>query len=145
MPQKHAVSTSTTGSPKPHARSSNAKGTPLPRNLEKQRENNRRWRSENPEAYLYARRKSRLKKYGLTPESFAYLFVAQNGLCAICASPPDFESDDKRNRVLHVDHDHETGRVRALLCGRCNVLIGQAEENPALLEAMATYLRKQKS
>lgn len=58
---------------------------------------------------------------------------AQGGLCAICGSPPAHDA-------LAIDHDHETGKVRALLCDNCNFMIGLARESSALLEIAATYL-----
>ena len=71
----------------------------------------------------YARwgRKHILKKlYGLTLESFDEMLKAQGGVCAIC------KQTDKTGKFL-VDHDHETGKVRGLLCRRCNHIIGLYE------------------
>jgi hypothetical protein len=53
------------------------------------------------------------KVYGLTAEAYQIIFDWQGGVCYICHSP-------SRSRRLAVDHDHETGKVRGLLCRRCN-------------------------
>lgn len=71
------------------------------------------------------------RKYGLTGEQYNILLQTQNGLCALCGTSP---------RSLCVDHDHNTGRVRALLCKPCNVLLGQVENKPLLIEKMISYL-----
>jgi hypothetical protein len=57
------------------------------------------------------------RKYGLTPETFDALYQTQNGVCKICA----------RQVELVVDHDHNTGRVRGLLCRKCNAELGWYE------------------
>ena len=60
------------------------------------------------------------------------MFDAQGGLCAICQTAP----------AVHVDHDHETGAVRALLCFNCNGGLGQFRDDPALLQAAADYVER---
>ena len=79
------------------------------------------------------------REYGLTFEEYQALARAQGGVCAICALSPTGRSRGDR---LCVDHDHESGVVRGLLCGRCNSALGHAEDSPDRLMAMATYLRK---
>ena len=59
------------------------------------------------------RRKPRAAQLGVTDAEYDRLLSAQGGGCAICGNPP-------KTRRLHVDHDHKTGRVRGLLCHRCN-------------------------
>jgi len=75
-----------------------------------------------------------LRKYDLTPEEFRELAEKQNGRCAIC-----FES-----APLVVDHSHETGQVRGLLCGKCNSTIGYARDNITILEAAINYIKESK-
>lgn len=58
-------------------------------------------------------------RYGLTPEQVEAMRVSQGGACAICKKHLD---------RFHVDHCHATGRVRGLLCHRCNILIGGWDE-----------------
>ena len=76
-----------------------------------------------------------LKKYGLDEEGYQKLLHRQGGVCAICQGPPN-----GKGHRYHVDHDHRTGRVRGLLCSRCNTMIGHALENPDILRAGATYV-----
>lgn len=64
------------------------------------------------------------------------LFVAQGGKCAICSV--DSQTYGKR---FSVDHDHEDGEVRALLCQHCNTLIGMAEESVEILQSAIGYLK----
>ena len=67
------------------------------------------------------------RNYGMSITDYEILWNAQNGVCAICKQPET--AIDPHNpgnvRRLSVDHDHETGKVRGLLCQRCNVAIGK--------------------
>src|SRR5215470_1693407 len=81
------------------------------------------------------RRTYLLRRYGITLEEYDRLLALQNGVCAICEQKP------KGRRFLCVDHCHRTGRVRGLLCTRCNVAIGLFEDNPEYTEATTVYLR----
>ncbi len=62
---------------------------------------------------MSARKATRAKGLGITDEGYAAMLAEQGGGCAICGSTP-------KTRRLHVDHDHASGRVRGLLCHRCN-------------------------
>jgi hypothetical protein len=75
------------------------------------------------------------RKYGITPADFEALSVQQGGVCAICGHSPD-------SRGLFVDHDHERGFVRGLLCSKCNSLLGLADESPDVLLASIEYLKR---
>lgn len=77
----------------------------------------------------------RAKKFGLTPEEYKGLIIKQNNLCAICNSP----QEGKRVN-LAIDHDHLTGKVRALLCGACNTGLGLFKDNKELLTKAVGYL-----
>ena len=61
------------------------------------------------------------------------MLAEQEGGCAICGEPP-------KTSALHVDHCHDTGRVRGLLCFRCNSALGNFREDPAILTAALDYL-----
>jgi len=74
--------------------------------------------------------------YGLSPEQFRALLDRQSGLCAICRET----SRDSLGRGLQVDHDHETARIRGLLCHACNTAIGLFQEDPARLRSALRYL-----
>jgi Autographiviridae endonuclease VII len=76
-----------------------------------------------------------LRKFSITEDDYNKMFDEQMGLCAICHKP---ENDIK----LAVDHDHETGRVRGLLCKRCNMGIGLLGDNPDTLINATLYLRR---
>lgn len=78
----------------------------------------RKWRLANPDRYRAngVRRRLRLR-YGITPEDVAAIRRAQNERCALCLKPLDTVTP-------HVDHDHETGRVRGVLCAGCNGSLG---------------------
>lgn len=54
-------------------------------------------------------------RYDMTPDEYRTLLKSQGGGCAMCGRTPD-----KQKRSLHVDHDHKTGKVRGILCSRCN-------------------------
>lgn len=89
------------------------------------------------------RKRMLVRKYGITVEQYDELTAAQNGKCAICAEP-ETSVDGKTGslRSLAVDHCHQSGKVRGLLCSRCNTTIGKIEESPQLLRAMFDYLHK---
>lgn len=78
-------------------------------------------------------------KYGIGVEDYDRMLVEQSGGCAICRRGPEVNRNGFQ-KFLHVDHDHDSGRVRGLLCDRCNLSIGQFEHNPELLERAAAYL-----
>lgn len=89
------------------------------------------YRQRHPDRKRATQRRQDLRRYGLTPESFDAMLVAQAGRCACCGD---------ELRTPHVDHDHETDVVRGLLCGWCNAMLGQAREDPARLLAGVAYL-----
>jgi hypothetical protein len=83
--------------------------------------------------------------YGITLQEYNTLLEQQNHCCAIC------ESTDPKGRksgrggaveVFYVDHDHNTGKVRGLLCNVCNRTMGYVGENSGVLEEMIKYLQK---
>lgn len=84
------------------------------------------------------------RKYGMDEGAWERLLQAQGGLCAICKQP---ETAIRFSVVarLSVDHDHESGAVRGLLCDACNRGIGNFKDDPDRLEAAATYLARPRS
>lgn len=72
------------------------------------------------------------KRYGITLDDYNKMFSEQNGCCAMCGK---HQSECKQS--LHVDHDHQTGEVRGLLCFSCNGKLGWYEKNK---EAIENYL-----
>lgn len=70
----------------------------------------------------------------------------QKGLCAICSDVlPDLMVYEKRSRGYAVDHNHETGKFRGILCLHCNTLLGMAKESTNILHKAAEYLKKEGS
>lgn len=80
-------------------------------------------------------------KYGITLEQYDAMHAAQDGTCAICLNPEVAMLRGKVRR-LAVDHCHEHGHNRALLCSRCNTSIGKFEDDPELLRAAANYIEE---
>lgn len=80
----------------------------------------------------------RLRRYGLSAEQWQDMFEAQRGRCAICEQPPS--GVEGRSALLEVDHCHETGEVRALLCQTCNTALGKFRDSPHLLRRAADYV-----
>lgn len=104
------------------------------------RERSARFRKLHPEKSKYAVRNATLKKkYGIGIKEYEELLAAQNNKCAICGSETAKISWSPR---LHVDHCHETGRIRGLLCQACNTVLGKMNESPSLLRKAAAYLEK---
>lgn len=106
------------------------------KNPHKAAEYSRKYRKKNVESNKRSRRKAWLRdKYGLTPEQVNEQRRDQLDRCKIC----DAEFKPGRNG-MHIDHSHETGRFRGLLCGKCNVGLGQFRDSPQLLRQAAKYL-----
>jgi hypothetical protein len=75
------------------------------------------------------------RTFGISADEFDELLEKQGGGCAVCGKRPE------RVASLHLDHDHETGGVRGILCLSCNQGIGKFRDDPDLLERAASYLR----
>jgi hypothetical protein len=104
---------------------------------------NRRWardRAVDPERHrraIYDRQLRR--KYGITIKHYEALLKAQKGVCAICHQVETRRQQGRLTR-LAVDHDHKTGRVRGLLCTRCNHALGFVEQNLDVVNRVEAYL-----
>ena len=85
-------------------------------------------------------KKSLSYKYGITIEDYELMLAAQGGVCAICHQP-ETSAQAGRIRRLAVDHNHETGAVRGLLCSACNTAAGVVE-NEAFVAAIRAYLEQ---
>ncbi len=70
--------------------------------------------------------------YGMTVADLDAMLLAQHGVCAICQTAP----------AAHVDHDHQTDKVRGLLCFRCNAALGQLGDDPLVVRRAARYLER---
>jgi hypothetical protein len=103
-------------------------------NSEKHKEEVMRWKSENSERNKAHIRAANLKRnYGITIAEFDAMLLGQGGVCKICGG-------DNSGKVLHVDHNHRTGNIRALLCGPCNVGLGSFKDDVERIMRAAEYL-----
>lgn len=111
----------------------------------------RKWYATNKERLVEVRKtqRSQIKNrhlkwaFGITLNDYNQMCEKQNNLCAICN-----KSETKKHgdivRKLAVDHDHSSGKIRGLLCTRCNAGIGSFEDNIELLNDAINYLTKHK-
>ena len=74
------------------------------------------------------------RTFGMTPDEYERRLAQQGGGCAVCGRAP------KPGKSLHVDHDHETGYVRGLLCFKCNAALGQLGDDLGRIERALTYV-----
>lgn len=98
---------------------------------------------KNREAKLRYQKSYTLKSaYGITLDDYEQMLSAQGGMCAICGQPPNPTPARRKPRIrpdrqLVVDHDHRTGRVRGLLCNKCNTGLWGLEDESWRLKAEA--------
>lgn len=121
------------------------------RNPEKAREYARERRKNNPEKYKsYVRnyRKNNpdgerarhlMREYGITIEQYNAMEVQQGSACAICKQPETQERNGVKYK-LAVDHCHKTGKVRGLLCFKCNSAMGSFEKRDVPMSNVESYL-----
>lgn len=76
-------------------------------------------------------------RYGINADQHNAMMVAQDNKCAICG----IEGGDTKSTRLFVDHDHATGKVRELLCSRCNISIGVLEQGAERILSLSKYLQ----
>lgn len=76
--------------------------------------------------------RAQAQRYGLSPEVYTMWLELQDHACALCYRKPE--------KPLVPDHDHATEGVRGFLCRSCNIALGQARDDPALLRRMADYV-----
>lgn len=89
-------------------------------------------RIKRPDVYKEADIK---KSYGIDLTTYNKISESQGHICAICG-----KKERMRNRNLHIDHNHKTGIIRGLLCGNCNVGIGNFKEDINVLKSAIIYL-----
>lgn len=111
-------------------------------NQEKVRLKNLKWRKSHPEQNRECNHAAWIKsEYGITRDGYSEMLLRQGGVCAICKKAETVEWEGVTKR-LSVDHSHETGKVRALLCNNCNRVIGLVETANADIYAYLSYLNK---
>ena len=96
------------------------------------------YQAHKDEILKYKRNHHFMKKYGITVEDFDALRIKQKFCCALC----NRHEVDTPRKCLCVDHNHDTGKVRELLCESCNQALGLFYDNPDVLEKASKYLRK---
>lgn len=111
------------------------------KNKEKSKKYMAKWIANNP---LANRNKHYKKRYGITVEQYEKMAKAQNYRCAICNKAESKKRKDGTTMILCVDHNHTTGKVRSLLCNKCNIFLGHLETNGVPIEAIKAYLEKHK-
>lgn len=85
--------------------------------------------------------RQRKYRYGVTPDDYEAMSRAQNGVCAICKKTENrYTEKHNRLRGLSVDHNHQTGEIRGLLCNKCNKGLGDFCDDLRLLRAAIKYL-----
>ena len=106
------------------------------------KEGNRKWINKNANYHKdrygarYKRNINLQREYGITIDQYEAMVELQEGRCAICEK--DF------GKKLYVDHCHDTGRVRALLCQKCNSGLGMFDDRADLIDRASAYLRAHK-
>ena len=91
------------------------------KNPEKVKDIQKTWKERHPEKRKLYVRNSRIRKYGISPETYYEMLKNQGNECAICKGK-------STRRAMNIDHDHKTGKVRGLLCDRCNLRLGFIED-----------------
>lgn len=95
----------------------------------------------NPDARKQYTIKTRLKThYGITPEDRARMLEEAEHKCQICKDDIYLPDTSNKNSNANIDHCHDTGRVRGVLCGPCNRALGLFKDNPAIIMAAHSYL-----
>lgn len=107
---------------------------------------NREAKNRNARASIKRTVKSRWaknisKKFNLSVKDYEKMLTLQNNACAICAKPEkSILKSVRRVKQLAVDHCHASGRIRGLLCAKCNTFLGLANDDPAVLHSAIEYL-----
>lgn len=102
-----------------------------------------RWRESGGSKAEYERNKDNyisnalFKRYGITLNEYNTMLQEQNSCCHICG-----KHESENGKRLAVDHCHNTGKVRKLLCQQCNAALGQVQENLQTLENMISYIKE---
>lgn len=106
--------------------------------IERNSDSYKEWQKEydsRPERKDSARNTWLIRKYGITTNDYDKILFLQGGTCGIC------HKENPVNKRLYVDHDHFTGKVRGVLCHRCNTLLGHSIDDIKILESAINYLK----
>lgn len=101
------------------------------------------YRAKYPDRVKAVNRNKRFKYlYGISLTEYNQMFDSQSGLCAICGKPESRLTVSGKPFNLSVDHNHQTGKIRQLLCYSCNSVIGYIKEDLKTAQALFNYLNK---
>jgi hypothetical protein len=104
----------------------------------------KKWSDSNPEkAHLSSRGRNLKHKYGVGLKWYEEQFKKQNYSCAICESKTNKTTGDREFWNFSVDHCHDSGKVRGILCNNCNRALGLFQDNPELLKKAANYVESE--
>lgn len=82
------------------------------------------------------------KKFGISYQDYEKMLTAQQGVCKVCLKPESqVHPITEVPYMLSVDHCHRTGKIRGLLCNRCNRVLGMVDDNTEILSGLIEYLR----
>lgn len=117
--------------------------------LQKEKDKKKKYYVENKDKILELRHNDKIRtknthlqsRYGITLEIFNKMLVQQESKCHICS----IHIDEAPKKRLCIDHCHNTGKVRKLLCFRCNTALGQVSESTEILKKMITYINEHKN
>ena len=112
--------------------------------IKEKRDRDKDYRKEyysDPERKFKYRKKWIERTFNIDYSLYEDLLAKQNNVCAICGR----EETAKNAKYLAVDHDHETGEIRGLLCSACNRALGLLQDKPSIIEKAYKYLRKYKN
>ena len=110
-------------------------------NKERELSSGKAWKAKNSKA---TKRNWLVWKYGITEDQYNSMLVEQEGVCIICGQKETKKSRTGNIVALHVDHDHSTGKVRGLLCHKCNTILGLGNENKEVFYKIIQYLDEAK-
>jgi hypothetical protein len=110
---------------------------------EEERTRHHKYYTEHRRAQIDRAYQNNLKRnFGLTWEDVEGMLARQGGKCAICGEVLTFRAGRENANPGSVDHNHATGKVRGLLCRKCNAALGMLDDNPVKAESLLIYLRK---
>lgn len=103
----------------------------------------KKYREQNREKILHGKRK---QTYGISAEQYNKMLKEHNYVCAVCKKPEMSKINKGQNpdakNSLSVDHNHKTGQIRGLLCGKCNRALGYLQENVETMLSLISYINK---
>lgn len=101
----------------------------------------REYRSAHPEKYYTTSRIDHLKRqYDMSMKDYDVMLSKQGGVCAICGKKEEDNATGSSHKVLYIDHDHKTGKVRGLLCNHCNRGLGFLQDDSSILRSAIEYI-----